>query len=416
MTCNDTLIFSNDTLIFSSNCSSISVDRVHVLALVRGTVGVVCFLLCLATFLYELVYIFCKKNSTTLQRLFVYLTFSNLLYSAALSLHSYDQQVQCNVCKAIGFFDQYTGSVQLLLTLGIAVKLFHKVFSVCPQRRKDFTQGCFFSRRHFLLEALFVVVCFVLPCTVIWFPFMIDGPGGYEGPWCWIEMLEDDCTINNQGFLEQMSLWYIPYAAVSLLSLLSIAAVIGFLIYICLCHHNKNRKKVMVAIMDMLLLMPFLVVFCCVGVVEISIVLLLRKHALEGHLNNYTMWMFYAVITPISGVIIPIAFFIYFVRKKSHAAQFKLQQVSRALATVRDSDRLSVNSHTSQPSSYRIVTWAGKCLAILRLSFSKPLVKVNELNMEVSICNTIITPDSVVCVCNTIDQFFLAFLDHSPML
>lgn len=249
--------------------------------------------------------------------------------------------------KSLVFFDQYTGSVQLLLTLGIAVKLFHKVFSVCPQRQKGLTitKGCL-SHHHSLLEGLFVIACFVLPCMVIWFPFTIDGPGGYgvEGAWCWIEVLESDCTINNEGFLEQMFLWYIPYAAVSLLSLFSIAAIVGFLIYICLRHYNKNRKKVMVAIMDMLLLMPFLVAFCCVCFVEISIVVLLRIHGL----NNYIMWMFYAVITPIGGAVIPIAFFLYFLRKKSQAAPLKLQPVSRGRATVRESDRQSVNSHTSQ--------------------------------------------------------------------
>lgn len=153
-------------------------------------------------------YICCKtkRSSTTLQRLFVYLTFSNLLYSAALSLHTehyfcYDQQLQYYVCKVIGFFDQYTGSVQLLLTLGIAVKLFHKVFSFCPQRRKKFTEGCL-SWHHFAFEAVFVAACFVLPCTVIWYPFTVDGPGGYgvEGAWCWIEVLEGDCRVNHRDF------------------------------------------------------------------------------------------------------------------------------------------------------------------------------------------------------------------------
>ena len=74
--------------------------------------GVVCFVLCLATFLFELVYICRKKKSSTLQRFFVYLTFSSLLYSAALSFHLeryflYDQQIQCYVCEVVGFFDQY---------------------------------------------------------------------------------------------------------------------------------------------------------------------------------------------------------------------------------------------------------------------------------------------------------------------
>ena len=349
---NNTLVF-NDTLLFS-NCSKISVGRVHQLAMVRGVTGMVCFVLCLATFLFELVYICRKKKSSTLQRFFVYLTFSSLLYSAALSFHLehyflYNQRIQCYVCEVVGFFDQYNGSVQLMLTLGIAVKLFHKVFSVCFERKKV-TKGCL-SRHHFLLEALYVVISFALPCTVIWFPFIVTGPGGYgtEGAWCWIQVLKKNCDVSNKGFLEQLLLWYVPYVTVSLLSLLCIAAIVGFLIYVCVRHYKKNWKKVVVAIMDILLLMPFLIVFCCVCGVEVLLVVLLRIDALKGHLNTYAVWMSYAIITPIGAAIIPIAFFCYFLRKKRHDAEpQKLEQVSRGHATVRPSERRSFNSHTSQ--------------------------------------------------------------------
>ena len=351
---NNTLIF-NDTLLFS-NCSKISVGHIHQLAMVRGVAGMVCFVLCLATFLFELVYICRKKESSTLQRFFVYLTFSSLLYSAALSFHLehyflYDQLIQCYVCEVVGFFDQYNGSVQLMLTLGIAVKLFHKVFSFCFPvcfERKKVTKGCL-SRHHFLLEALYVVISFALPCTVIWFPFIVTGPGDYgtEGAWCWIQVLKKNCDVSKKGFLEQLLLWYVPYVTVSLLSLLCIVAIVGFLI--CVCVRRYNRKKVMVAIMDILLLLPFLIVFCCVCIVEVLLVILLRIDALKGHLDTYAVWMSYAIITPIGAAIIPIAFFCYFLRKKRHAEpQKKLQQVSRADAIVRPSERRSFNSHTSQ--------------------------------------------------------------------
>ena len=335
----------NDTLLFS-NCSKISVGHIHQLAMVRGVAGMVCFVLCLATFLFELMYICRKKKSSTLQRFLVYLTFSSLLYSAAMSFHLehyflYDQRIQCYVCEVVGFFDQYNGSVQLMLTLGIAVKLFHKVFSVCFERKKV-TKGCL-SRHHFLLEALYVVISFTLPCTVIWFPFIVTGPGDYgtAGAWCWIQVLKKNCDVSEKGFLEQLLLWYVPYVTVSFLSLLCIAAIVGFLICIRVRHYN--RKKVMVAIMDILLLVPFLFVFCCVCIV----VILLRIDALKGHLDTDAVWMSYAIITPIGTVIIPIAFFCSFLRK-GHAEPQKLQQVSQGHATVRPSERQSFNSHTSQ--------------------------------------------------------------------
>lgn len=337
------------TLLNESNCTNLSLPDLHLLALVRGSVGIGCFSLCLAAFLFELLYICRRKSSSTLQRLFIYLTLSNLLYTAALSCHiehyfDYSEAVQCVVCKTIGFLDQYTGSVQLLFTLGISFKLFHKISSFWRTNDKGVL-----ARHYFKFEALFVTLCFVLPLTVIWVPFTKSGPGSYglDHAWCWIQALQDDCRESSEGFLEQLLLWYIPFAAVSTLSLICIVAIIAFLIYIG-CHNNLYRNKIRVAIMDMLLLLPFLVAFCCVWLVEVITTILLRldkKHKLK--LNRYILWMCYAIITPIGGVVIPIAFFVYFLRKKRYASSRRLREISN-IRTAKASSRVSANSHTSQ--------------------------------------------------------------------
>lgn len=312
-----------------------------------------CFFLCLAAFVFELLYICRRKGkSTTLQRLFVYLTISNVLYTGVLSLHvehyfTYDEAVQCIVCMVIGFSDQYGGSVQLLLTLGIVMKLFHKVIAFC--RPKKINKG-HFSHHHLKYEALFVVVCFVLPFTVIWVPFRKNGPGGYglDGPWCWIDSLtivKDRCDDNNEAFLEQLLLWYVPFAAVSFVSLFCIVATIIFLVYICLHHNMKTRKNIITVLFDMFLLIPFLVVFCCVCLTEVSIVVLFQEFTYP-RIDNYIPWMVYAIVTPIGGGVMSIAFFIYLVRRKNLGIH-KMRDISRA-RTVRDSERQSVNSHTSQ--------------------------------------------------------------------
>lgn len=273
----------NETELFS-NCTNISIADVHKLALVRGATGIVCFVLCVATFIFELFYI-CQlrrrlkkderfrksEGTTTLQRLFVYLTFSNILYTVALSLHIEEyfphqkNVVDCFVCRVVGFFDQYSGSVQLLLTVGISVKLLHKLKSK-PQVVKGVL-----SRHHFKFEALFVFLCFFLPLVVIWVPFTQRGAGDYglDGAWCWIQVIQVGCHRSRTAFLEQLFLWYVPFAVISLLSLFCIAAIIVFLAYIYLCH--KSSKNISRLICDMLLLLPFLVVFSCVCLVEVTI-------------------------------------------------------------------------------------------------------------------------------------------------
>ena len=360
----------NDEALLFSNCTNITDHDVKRLALVRGATGIACFFLCVATFMFELLYI-CHVNSrkkasscsdedkkanstTTLQRLFVYLTFSNILYTAALSLHMEEffvhgnGSIHCFVCKAVGFFDQYSGSVQLLLTIGIIVKLFHKLCSFRP--RKNFKKGIL-SHHHYKFEALFVAACFVLPLLVIWVPFIQNEAGQYglDGAWCWIQVLEDNCRDSPGGFLEQLLLWYVPYAAVSVLSLICIITITGCLIYICVCHKTywKHIRKVL---LDIMLLLPFLVVFCCVCFIEIAIVVIFKYQShlkYRSHLNTYVMWMFYAVITPVGGVIIPIAFFVYHLRSKKFALSQKLREVSNAIPrTVNPSNRKTVNSNS----------------------------------------------------------------------
>ncbi len=344
----------NVTVLFS-NCTNISSTDVHRLALVRGTAGILCFSLCLATFVFELLYI-CQlrrktrrdggwkktEGTTTLQRLFVYLTFSNILYTAALSLHIEEyfplknDMVHCFVCKAVGFFDQYSGSVQLLLTVGIIMKLFHKLCSLKPQTIKT----GILSRHHYKFEAAFVILCFVLPLVVNWVPFTQHGAGEYglDGAWCWIQVIQNDCTDSRTGFLEQLWLWYIPYAIVSGLGVICILVIIGVLIYV----RHRTWKSIRGVILDTLLLLPFLVVFCSVCLIEISIVIFFKLEESRTllHLDNYVMWMFYAVVTPVGGVVIPIAFLIYHLRKKNFTSLYqRLHNVSNA------------GDHTFHPSS-----------------------------------------------------------------
>ena len=342
----------NETQFFS-NCTGISVHDLKVLALVRGSVGAFCFVLCLATFLFELCYICRKKSSTTLQRLFVYLTFSNVLYTAVLSCHvehyfEYSETVQCYLCKIIGFSDQYAGSVQLLLTLGISFKLFHKMLSFWRSKkiRKEVAQ------HRLKFEGLFLAACFILPLLVIWVPFLMKNePGDYgvDGAWCWIQVLQqDNCHGSRTGFLEQLFLWYIPFAAVSTLSLLCVLAIVGPLIYIC-CHHKMFRDKIRAVVMDMLLLLPFLVALWCVWLVEILTIILVRvnRERDEIELNRHVLWMSYAITTPIGGVVIPIAFFVYFLRMKRYGTSQKLREFSN-IGTAKPSTRVSAKSFTSQ--------------------------------------------------------------------
>ena len=115
------------------NCTKVTEHQGNIAALTRGVTGIVCFVLCSLALLFQVIYICHLRNSNTLQRLFLYLTVSTVFYMGVLSLHLehyFRYEGQEKACVVIGVLDQYTGSVQLLLTLGITVVLFHKLFSL----------------------------------------------------------------------------------------------------------------------------------------------------------------------------------------------------------------------------------------------------------------------------------------------
>ena len=289
-----------------TNCSNITEQNLKNLALTRGITGLVCFVLCLITLITELV-LACRRRKfrTILHRLFIYLTISTAVYLAVLSLHIehyFEYPFRHKFCIAIGFLDQYTGSVQLFFTFGITAFLFYKVFTVCQDCIRPLP--CEGNRCYSLsLEVIFVIVSFLIPLAFDWVPFVLT-PYGETGPWCWIESVVSQCKESKEGFWEQMLLWYIPFGLVALCSFGLILAMVA--VFVCMRYREVIRIRIDGIIKETCLLLAFLVVFCLLCLIEVVTRLVLYKNE-----SIYTLWLIYAISTPISGVIIPIGFLSY---------------------------------------------------------------------------------------------------------
>lgn len=352
-----------DIIIANESCSNVTLHQMEVAALTRGVTGLICFVLCVITLVSELVFICRLRTTNTLQRLYLYLTVSTMFYMGVLSLHIEhyfrDYAHRNTFCIVIGALDQYTGSVQLLFTLGITFVLFHKLFSMCGPY--GYVASKFKAdghhkrvRRGYCLEVCLCVVSTALPLLVIWIPFQ-NAKGGYgsSGPWCWIES-KDPTTCDDilRGVLEQVLLWYAPFGLIAIISFLCIVCVLTFFCYLRF-RRNYLVQRTQAVIKEMMLLMVFLGIFCVVSIVE-SIT---RGILNIPKVDIFALWMVYAIITPIGGMAVPIGFFVYFLCSK-HLAPSALsssQDVSvHAYSNMRTGnagDRLIHNpSRVSQPS------------------------------------------------------------------
>ena len=289
-----------------ANCTNITDQDVRNLALARGIAGLLCFVLCVVTLIIELVLACWMKNfRTILHRLFIYLTISTVAYLLVLSLHIehyFEYPHQHDFCIAVGFLDQYTGSVQLCFTLGITAFLFYKTYTGC--RGGIRLLKCMENRYcNLVLELLFVVLSFLTPLVFDWIPFVLV-PYGETGPWCWIESLASKCKLKNQAFWEQMMLWYVPFGLVALCSFLLILAMI--MVFIWMHYHKVIQVRIGEIIKEQCLLLGFLVVFCILWLIEV-----VTRLTLYHNESTYGLWVIYALSTPLSGVIIPIGFTSY---------------------------------------------------------------------------------------------------------
>ena len=89
------------------NCTNVTVHQGNIAALTRGVTSIVCLVVCLLALLLQGYWL--RRKSNTLQRLFLYLTISTVLYMLTLTLHLqhyFNFQGQETVCMVVGFLDQ----------------------------------------------------------------------------------------------------------------------------------------------------------------------------------------------------------------------------------------------------------------------------------------------------------------------
>ena len=115
-------------------------------------------------------------------------------------------------CSIFGFLDQVTAWMRDLFVVFLVVRLFLFVRKLDKQHLAQ-------SEKDKIGEVFGVCVCFFLPFTFNWIPFL-DNYYGLSGHWCWIKLIVKDCGDNNvlEGLLYMLILYYLPLVCIVLLT------------------------------------------------------------------------------------------------------------------------------------------------------------------------------------------------------
>ena len=239
-----------------------------------------------------------------LDRLFLYLTISNILYLISLTMqvehyiNYLDQEKE--LCVAIGFLDQQTGSAQLLFTLAITWYMMNLIYKTYKGNKiskgKDMGKDKDKSTKERIQnEVLFFIFLWFLPLIITWIPF-VAVPYGEAGPWCWIQHWIN-CTFTSRAYAEEISLWYIPYGFVAFNSFIGFVVV---LVATCKLQLTPDKK----------VLHCIFLLFLSASLVLCTLEIAIHAATFKTNTSLYPSYVVYALTAPISSASIPIAFLV----------------------------------------------------------------------------------------------------------
>ena len=182
-----------------------------------------------------------------------------------------------------------TSLILFIKISGKVIPSWRSLYNLKKAIKNIFTcHGC----KTYKLEVLNLALIIVLPLVIDWIPFTTNSYGQY-GTWCWITILDPDCSIHMAGLWEQIWLWDVPFGFVAFLTL------VLFIASLCVLGYGvkniKTQKLIEVGILDYVLLLAFLVFIFFLYSLEII------ARSFASSQQSFEFWLLNALSSPLSG-------------------------------------------------------------------------------------------------------------------
>ena len=179
-------------------------------------------------------------------------------------------------CSALGFLDQVTAWIRDFVIFFIVVQLF-----VLVKNFEKFWEEQ--SEKSKRIEMLGVCLCFLLPFTFNWIPFL-DGYYGLSGHWCWIKVTlvcggSDVAT----GLMYMLVLYYVP-----LLVIVLITSLVSVYILFMWCK-TRNRQCEVVLVILYPLVFDLLCIIMTANRIDSAL------HFRDGTTSSFALWILHAL-------------------------------------------------------------------------------------------------------------------------
>ena len=234
---NESECFLNQSDFVNKTCFKFSEHDYNIVLWGNNGVAILAVVACCFTILIML---FQKAYKEFVHRLAFYLTITALVVSIVLLIRVAATEQRCGhlvvkddnyrLCAAMGFLLEYSALVALVFLFWVTFHIFMMAV---------FKQNFYTSRKN---EVACVVIAIVVPFLISIVPFIPFNQNGImyglTVPWCWIKATDENCNAYNEGFSEQIALFYGPLTLLILFNFVVMVAAV-----IVLCRGTKAENK-----------------------------------------------------------------------------------------------------------------------------------------------------------------------------
>lgn len=251
--------------------------------------------------------VFYKAYKTILQRLFIYLTISILVYlaftSLSIQLHpSIFKRTGDTMCKWTGYMGTSTYTCTLLLSFEISMYLLYMMYYQLRGKPLPVPSKC----RIVTLEVVGLCVAAILPSVLLVIPLEYYGVNGAV---CWVQVYENtNCTMS-PGFLSLGKGIFSVYTVLISINLTTFVVLVCLLCWLA-CQSKQSRAQYLQTAKRTAILFVFLIGYTVIHLSSILIPFYMLKSNNKLQLKGGGM-LLVCILTPASQFIRPLAYMFY---------------------------------------------------------------------------------------------------------
>ena len=292
-------------------------EEYHPVLILFGTCGTISTAVCLVSVVL-LVFFRMWKNLTN--RIMLSLSVAISLFSFSIMIQligvqaSYWNGEHYSLCTIKSFLVQYAIWVMLLSTLIVT-------FHLCVMTHFQNLYDQYFSNNKYI-EMFYHIFPWTFPVLIVWIPFTTNSYG-VSGPWCWIKVFNDDCSLNTASVVQVYALWYGELILALIFNTIVLLSIVVTL-FKRYCQKDEQTDKYRKAFNQTLPLIGFSVTFQF-----FSFIALANRVTQTAIGGRYVQWIFYlhAVAAPAWGFFGGLFIIIYIIA----TGKFSSQNIKKAL-------------------------------------------------------------------------------------